>query len=820
MSDFLKVAGRVVRVLVATVLLLVLEVGVPAMLTRFAGWPLLERVPSWSDIENALVSPIPEEALLKVLACPLWLLWGAFTVSLLAETIAAIRGVQIHVPMLGPMQALAAGLIGSLVIVVLPIDARSLFGPVELSATPVATVVHESSRAESTSEIADQMHVVKRGDTLWKIAARKLGSPQRWGRIWKLNAHKVQADGQVFTDPDLINPGWQLRLPSSRPAAHEVSNATPPPRPYIPVRPQASEPFLAPLSPTVSPSPALPVFTVEVPSGGVVSMAFAAGLSTAYAASRFHRRRRRVPPPASTEITIAPEPEPPPVVKAMRNAHLRTYADRQEGPPSDADLMREAFSIDVPDKVVAGHRKDRTGVDIQPAGLSLGLTGPGADDAIRVIVLDLLRQADRFRVEVILSTPDAQRLFAVSAEEMKAVPGLIVTESSGAAVGRFAETHFTRSRMLIERGADSIDTLRRDDPGEVLPAVLLVTSVTDELFDQGVAAILVSADRSGAGALLKGNWPPGTTCDVREDGRVSSAEGPKAASFDGVRFFRLTVRDAADCLRQLADVHRDQSEAEEEALDELGLPTWDGHTLVRLSVLGRPVIQVRGRSGTVPLTGLQLQLFVFLALHPNGATRDEICAALWPEKAVDVGVHDPLRHLRDTLRSATGYVDKGRRDAPFVKAHGRTYRIDPNLVSVDLWDFQNVISAARNADDSAARVVALSQAAQLCRGVLAEGLICEWIDERRSPQARIQADVLSQLAELQEQDDPEAALNVLERIIVLNPDPEETWRRIIRLQLRLNRRDQARNTAALLRERLQELGVRATRETERLFSEL
>ncbi|MER7213705.1 bacterial transcriptional activator domain-containing protein [Streptosporangium sp. NPDC000239] len=139
---------------------------------------------------------------------------------------------------------------------------------------------------------------------------------------------------------------------------------------------------------------------------------------------------------------------------------------------------------------------------------------------------------------------------------------------------------------------------------------------------------------------------------------------------------------------------------------------------------------------------------------------------------------------------------------------------------VDLWDFQNAISAARTAGDKAARVIALGQAAQLCRGVLAEGLTCGWIDERRGPQTRIQADVLSQLAELQERDDPEAALDVLERIMVLNPDPEETWRRIIRLRLRLNRRDQARNTAALLRKRLQELGVRPIRETERLFSEL
>ncbi|MEU1881420.1 LysM peptidoglycan-binding domain-containing protein [Streptosporangium sp. NPDC020072] len=244
--------------LAATSLLLMIGAGVPAMLVRFAGWPFPERVPSWGDIENTLVSPIPEEMLLKVLACPLWLLWAAFTVSLLAETVAAIRGVQIHVPMLGPMQALAAGLIGSLVIVVLPIDARSLSGPVELSAAPVAAVVHEPSRADPTPEIADQMHVVRSGDTLWKIAARKLGSPQRWERIWKLNAHKVQADGQVFTDPDLINPGWRLRMPSSRTAAHKAPPAPQPSRPDTPIRPQASKSSIAPPSPAVSSRPSPP----------------------------------------------------------------------------------------------------------------------------------------------------------------------------------------------------------------------------------------------------------------------------------------------------------------------------------------------------------------------------------------------------------------------------------------------------------------------------------------------------------------------------------------------------------------------------------
>ncbi|MFI7536697.1 hypothetical protein [Streptosporangium sp. NPDC049376] len=158
------------------------------------------------------------------------------------------------------------------------------------------------------------------------------------------------------------------------------------------------------------------------------------------------------------------------MVKAMRNAHLRTYADRREEPPSDADLMRESFSIDVPGELVVGHRKDRTGVDIQAAGLSLGLTGPRADDAIRVIVLDLLRQADRFRVEVILSAPDGQRLFAVSAEELKAVPGLIVTGTSDAAVDRRLRGH-RASRCPLRQGTRP-DVPHRLQPGERRPVGL------------------------------------------------------------------------------------------------------------------------------------------------------------------------------------------------------------------------------------------------------------------------------------------------------------------------------------------------------------
>ena len=49
-------------------------------------------------------------------------------------------------------------------------------------------------------------YTVKKGDTLWGIAASKLGSGARWQEIYNLNK-------DVISNPDVIQPGWKLKLP-------------------------------------------------------------------------------------------------------------------------------------------------------------------------------------------------------------------------------------------------------------------------------------------------------------------------------------------------------------------------------------------------------------------------------------------------------------------------------------------------------------------------------------------------------------------------------------------------------------------------------
>lgn len=63
----------------------------------------------------------------------------------------------------------------------------------------------QKERDSSTAPKATQ-YTVKRYDTLWDIAARELGDPNRWREIYELNKGKI-------SDPNLIRENWELVLP-------------------------------------------------------------------------------------------------------------------------------------------------------------------------------------------------------------------------------------------------------------------------------------------------------------------------------------------------------------------------------------------------------------------------------------------------------------------------------------------------------------------------------------------------------------------------------------------------------------------------------
>ncbi|MDQ2869494.1 MAG: LysM peptidoglycan-binding domain-containing protein [Acidobacteriota bacterium] len=63
-----------------------------------------------------------------------------------------------------------------------------------------------SAASELEKQKTLRMYIVESGDSLSKIAKRFYGDAAAWKRIYQENRDVIQ-------NPDLIQPGWRLRIP-------------------------------------------------------------------------------------------------------------------------------------------------------------------------------------------------------------------------------------------------------------------------------------------------------------------------------------------------------------------------------------------------------------------------------------------------------------------------------------------------------------------------------------------------------------------------------------------------------------------------------
>ena len=64
-----------------------------------------------------------------------------------------------------------------------------------------------SSTAPPAQPAEAQTYTVVKGDSLSKIAQRFYGDAAQWKRIYEANRDQIK-------NPDLIQPGWSLRIPA------------------------------------------------------------------------------------------------------------------------------------------------------------------------------------------------------------------------------------------------------------------------------------------------------------------------------------------------------------------------------------------------------------------------------------------------------------------------------------------------------------------------------------------------------------------------------------------------------------------------------
>jgi len=239
---------------------------------------------------------------------------------------------------------------------------------------------------------------------------------------------------------------------------------------------------------------------------------------------------------------------------------------------------------------------------------------------------------------------------------------------------------------------------------------------------------------------------------------------------------------------------------------------------LRLTVLGRLHLyhqRQTSRREPGPPTDLiaalaprQREILVYLALHRDGARREALAAAIWPNAPAERpynSFHATLSQLRKALAKT---ASEKLRDA-VVHGDGR-YRLHPDLVDVDLWHLRDTLTTATGTTGPQ-QLAALHDVPALYPGDLTDHLTADWLAGPRQTLHREVLDALSTL--IHTTADPRQLLAWLEHARTLDPYNEDLYRRIIDTQARLGQHDAIPRTISLLTTALADIDRQPTPDT-------
>jgi DNA-binding SARP family transcriptional activator len=223
-----------VRGVTALVTLIALVAGLPVALYKLGGNPLPPHIPAWDHVTALLLRRDNGTVFLGAVRDLSWIAWAAFTVAAAAEAQAALRGRSAPRLRLGGLQSTAGWLIALIALAFSSQPAAVLAAAAPASVIAVTAARPGLPAADPADTPApqvmtmgfSQMVTVRSGDCLWSIAQRYLGNGDLYPEIVQLNLGHDMGDGQAFTDPSVIWPGWVLQLPAS-PAAAGLSSTGP-----------------------------------------------------------------------------------------------------------------------------------------------------------------------------------------------------------------------------------------------------------------------------------------------------------------------------------------------------------------------------------------------------------------------------------------------------------------------------------------------------------------------------------------------------------------------------------------------------------------
>jgi two-component SAPR family response regulator len=206
------------------------------------------------------------------------------------------------------------------------------------------------------------------------------------------------------------------------------------------------------------------------------------------------------------------------------------------------------------------------------------------------------------------------------------------------------------------------------------------------------------------------------------------------------------------------------------------------------------------------------ELIAYLALHPQGATRDELLEALWPG--------DDPRRSEQRFWQAGSDARKLLGDA-LQRDHDR-YLLDRSRIRLDVNEFESLLDEAERAPDEHAERDLLERALALVRDEPLAGCDFPWADSEARRLCAVLVDLLERVGRARlAASDARGALEAAERGLAIDNLNEAFWRLALEAEGRLGLRGAIDERYERLRRLLDErLGLDPAHETRALYLEL
>ncbi|MEA2902360.1 MAG: hypothetical protein QOH36_2247, partial [Actinomycetota bacterium] len=515
------------------------------------------------------------------------------------------------------------------------------------------------------------------------------------------------------------------------------------------------------------------------------------------------RRRRRAAPPAAGLYRRDP-------FAGHVTRRLERFARGRATPPATVKANGAGGWA----TVVVGERDGaEVGVDLSAMGVVLA--GASAADVVRAAVTGLLAGQGPSTMAAV-----------VSGDLLPTVPpfpGLAQTASLGPALDELTTEVGRRVQLLTDDGVADAGAYRDKHPDANFPMIVLAATDVSPADLERVRTLFADGARAGVSGIVApgGDQTDGADIVLAPGGMVTEARGEALGErLTGARLFRMEPQVAAELLAVLASARTDGEHMRPGADDdESFVPATSVATApVAVQLLGVYRIEVDGTEIKSGLRAKAKELLAFYLLHPEGATLDDAVEALWPEADPRRGSEwfwTALGNLRTKLRQATG-----QKELKVIDRDGDLYRIE-DVFDVDLWSLQHALREGAQSRDDAVRQAALDRAVADYDGELLVGLDWFWLETPREDLRQRMVDVLVWLGDRRwASGDARAAWAALQRALEVDPFAEQIYRRIMRLQGKLSRPDDADVTYRRLLAKLQEVDLVPTPETEKLHAEV